>query len=206
MVEPVTGVELLTVFVMPRSTEGTTGCDGAATVIVYDRVAVVPFCPTWMENGKVPVAVGVPMMLVVATEDEESPSPGGSDPDRTSHVYGEESPPDTTSVVVAYWTVVVPFGSEAGVKVSVSPPPQLPPQVVVATVIVDVAVLLAMFGSVVDADEPTDAVLMTGVPAEAVTRAVISSVVLEFGPMVPIFQTPVEDVYSFGRLDETNVR
>ena len=63
-----------------------------------------------------------------------------------------------------------------------------------ATAIVLVALLLPRCGSVEGDDEPTDAVFVTEVPAGAVTRAMILSVVLEFGAMVPIFQTIVEDV------------
>ena len=73
----------------------------------------------------------------------------------------------------------------------------LPPQLVhvwLATMIVDVAVLLARSGSVEDEeDETTDAVFVIGVPAEAVTSAWISSVALELGAIVPIVHTPVEE-------------
>jgi hypothetical protein len=61
------------------------------------------------------------------------------------------------------------------------------------TAIVLVAVLLAKFGSVEVADVPTDAVFTTEVPAGAVTKAVISSVAVELGAILPIVQTPVED-------------
>ena len=52
--------------------------------------------------------------------------------------------------------------------------------------IVDEAVLLAGFGSVVVEDEPTDAMFMIWSPELPVTRAVISSVALELGAISPI--------------------
>ena len=55
-----------------------------------------------------------------------------------------------------------------------------------ATVIVDEAVLLAGFGSVVVEDEPTDAVFVIWSPGLPVTRAVISSVAVELGAISPI--------------------
>jgi len=73
------------------------------------------------------------------------------------------------------------------------------------TAIVAWAVLLPKVGSVVAGDEPTDAVFVTVVPAGAETRAVISSVEVEFGAMVPMFQTPVDDEYAPAGDAETKV-
>src|SRR5579862_5953876 len=68
---------------------------------------------TEMTNGYVPVAVGVPEIVIVLPVDVASAKPRGKAPLATDQMNGPVALPVTVSVA-PYGTVVVPFGSVAG--------------------------------------------------------------------------------------------
>jgi hypothetical protein len=82
--------------------------------MVYACEAVVLPFVTLMTNGYVPVAVGVPLISVVDAVDVPRAKPIGKVPEATVQVKEPVAVPVAVKAS-EYGTVVVPFGSDAGV-------------------------------------------------------------------------------------------
>ena len=109
-----------------------------------------------MTNGYVPVAVGVPLIIVVDAVEVPRVRPVGSVPDATVHAKGPVAVPVAT-IVTVYGTVTVPFGNVGGIMLSVDDglvnekvtvqvafPVKLPPQLVEVAIVYPEAVVVAV--------------------------------------------------------------